>query len=400
MSARIGFINPNAKTDQHGRRARAMTPDRYRRLAWAVISVVAFMAVAETVCFLGISRHQAEQNGVRLQNRATRQLLQSLIDAETGVRGYVITGKPQFLEPYNSGIRAMEAFPPERLTELDVAGQAHADGRSTFSATLSGLRSLWATEIDAVGRPDADRSATERALLEGKAYMDALRVPIARLMDRRDGIVADLDRSMSMERTANLVLILFGTITAIGAVVYAFDRSIRDGVRRDRAVRNGAEASRRTRLLSSMTEMLQSATDRDDANEVLRASATHLMPGVAGALYVFNNSRDRLDLSTRWPGTEPGEPEASPDHISPSTCWALKRGKPHRNHVFAGALRCTHCGSGSPNLEIPMAARGELYGLLQLSARGINPGQTLDELQGRRISRGQHVASALQHRIA
>lgn len=45
-----------------------------------------------------------------------------------------------------------------------------------------------------------------------------------------------------------------------------------------------------------MTEMLQGALDRDDANEVLRASATHLMPGVAGALYVFNNSRDRLDL--------------------------------------------------------------------------------------------------------
>ena len=130
-----------------------------------------------------------------------------------------------------------------------------------------------------------------------------------------------------------------------------------------------------------MTEMLQGALDRDDANEVLRASATHLMPGVAGALYVFNNSRDRLDLRTRWPGTEPGEPEVSPDHIAPSACWALKRGKSHRNHVYEGALRCTHCGSESPNLEIPMAARGELYGLLQLTARGANPDQTLDELQ-------------------
>ena len=380
MSSVTGFTNPTVVADRHGRRARVMAPARYRRLAWAVITVVAFMAMAETVCFLGISRHQAEQNSERLQNRATRLLLQSLIDAETGVRGYVITGKPQFLEPYHSGIRAMEALPPGRLTELDMGEGAHAGGGSTFSATLSSLRKLWATEIDAV-QPSMDRSASERALAEGKVYMDALRIPIARLMDKRDGIVADLDRSMSTERTANLVLILFGTITAIGAVVYAFDRSIRDGVRRDRAVKNGAEASRRTRLLSSMTEMLQSATDRDDANEVLRASATHLMPGVAGALYVFNNSRDRLDLSTRWPGTEPGEPEAVPDHIAPSACWALKRGKSHRNRVFAGALRCTHCGNGGPNLEIPMAARGELYGLLQLTARGIDPDQRLDELQ-------------------
>ena len=361
--------------------AQPMTPYRYRMLAWAVIIMVALMAIAETVCFLEISQHQAEQNGVRQQNRATRQLLQYLIDAETGVRGYVITRKPEFLEPYYSGLRAMEALPSERLSELDIEGQVLGKGKRTFNATLSGLRTLWASEVEAAGLAGVDHTDTERAMVEGKAAMDALRLRITRIMDQRDGIVANLDRSMSTERTGNLVLILAGTITAIGAVTYAFDRSIRDAVRRDRAVRNGEEASRRTRLLSSMTEMLQSAADRDDANEVLRASATHLMPGVAGALYVFNNSRDRLDLSTRWPGTEAGEPEFSPDHLSPSSCWALKRGKPHRNHVFAGALRCTHCSGEGPSLEIPMAARGELYGLLQLTAHGAGADERLDDLQ-------------------
>ena len=66
-----------------------------------------------------------------------------------------------------------------------------------------------------------------------------------------------------------------------------------------------------------MTSMLQSAPDRQDANEVLRTTATRLLPGHSGLLYVSNNSQDRLDLSVAW-GHRAGE--SLPDYISPSTC--------------------------------------------------------------------------------
>ncbi len=363
--------------------ARVMAPGRYRMLAWTIITLVVLMAAAETVGFLLISAHQAEQNQVRTENRGTRQLLQYLVDAETGVRGFLITRKPEFLEPYHSGVRAIEMLPPDRVLELDAAASGTKAIAPSFTVALHNLRDLWATEIDELsGAPDSHRS-TERSLIEGKQLMDGLRARIAEMMAARDVRIIALDERISSERTANLILILFGTVTAVAAVTYAFDRSIRDGLRRDRAVEGGAEASRRTRLLSSMAEMLQSAVDRDDANEVLRASATRLLPGVAGALYVFSNSRDRLDLSTEWPGDgDRGGPcGANPAHIAPSGCWALKRGKPHRNELLAGALRCTHCASGSTSLEIPMAARGELYGLLQLTARGGNAELLLDEVQ-------------------
>ena len=360
-----------------------MDPRRYRMRAWSIILLVVLMAIAETVGFLTISRHQAEQNEVRTQNRGTRQLLQYLVDAETGVRGFLITGKPQFLEPYHSGVRAIDLLPPERLVELDTALSQSDVGAPLFGETLHSLRALWATEINEASGGAENRKSTERALTDGKQLMDKLRARIAAMMDTRDVRIAKLDERISSERTWNLITILVGTVTAIAAVTYAFDRSIRDGVRRDRAVQVGAEASRRTRLLSSMAEMLQSAVDRDDANEVLLASATRLLPGVSGALYVFNNSRDRLDLSIEWPGSDGGNEvsRGSPVHIAPAGCWALKRGKPHRNGVFAGALRCTHCVSGNTSLEIPMAARGELYGLLQLMPWGDDADLRIDGLE-------------------
>ncbi len=363
--------------------ARVMEPGRYRLLACLVVLLVVLMALAETLGFLTEHRHQSEQNALRTENRGSRQLLQCLVDAETGVRGFLITRKPQFLEPYHSGVRAIDMLPPERLSELDAAAGKRYANSFPFSGTLKSLRDIWASEIDDVSTASDDRSSTKRALTDGKRLMDALRVQLASVMDARDIRIAMLDSRMSSERTADLLLVLLGTITTIAAVTYAFDRSIRDGVRRDRAVQIGAEASRRTRLLSSMAEMLQSASDRDDANEVLRASATRLLPGVAGALYVFNNSRDRLDLSTEWPDVDANEEpgKTHPVHIAPLECWALKRGRSHRNDMSSGALRCTHCVSAASSLEIPMTARGELYGLLQLTASGDDGELRLDDLQ-------------------
>ena len=113
--------------------------------------------------------------------------------------------------------------------------------------------------------------------------------------------------------------------------------------------------------LFRMTDMLQSAIGHADANAVLRATATSLMPGFGGALYIFNNSGDRLELSTSWDW-----PDAAPlqEAISPSDCWAIKRGKLHLNLAEHNALCCDHQQSGVTSMEIPMMARGDLYGLL------------------------------------
>ena len=85
------------------------------------------------------------------------------------------------------------------------------------------------------------------------------------------------------------------------------------------------------------------------------------MPGFGGALYVFNNSGDRLELSTSW-----NWPEDSPlgATMSPSDCWAIKRGQLHLNLGESDTLCCDHHQAGLVAIDIPMMARGEIYGLL------------------------------------
>lgn len=119
----------------------------------------------------------------------------------------------------------------------------------------------------------------------------------------------------------------------------------------------------KTDELFAMTDMLQSAEDYEDACSVLKTTSLRLLPDFAGALYIFNNSRDRLDIAGSWNLASDAD---VPTTLAPANCWALKRGKFHINDPQTGTLCCNHQLLGVSTIEIPMMARGSVYGLLVL----------------------------------
>jgi len=119
--------------------------------------------------------------------------------------------------------------------------------------------------------------------------------------------------------------------------------------------------------LFSMTDTLQAADSNGDAAQVLRATSRKLLPGCGVCLYVFNNSRDRLDLVDCWDMPEGYSPSES---LVPANCWALKRGKDHLNNPEEQSLCCSHYIGEVASIEVPMMARGQVFGLLILGDRG------------------------------
>lgn len=168
-----------------------------------------------------------------------------------------------------------------------------------------------------------------------------------------------------------------GAIAAFVALVMGAPLALREMGRRREDAGRALKARRQVEQLFRMTDMLQSALGYSDANAVLRATAAQLMPEFGGALYVFNNSRDRMDLSVQWGWPEGAQP---PESISPSQCWALKRGKSHTNEVGPHCLRCEHHADDLLILEIPMMARGEVYGLLNVLAAGDDAERQIGEV--------------------
>jgi diguanylate cyclase (GGDEF)-like protein len=130
--------------------------------------------------------------------------------------------------------------------------------------------------------------------------------------------------------------------------------------------------------LFAMTDMLQAAEDHVDAGGVLMATALRLLPEFDGALYVFNNSRDRLDLAKSWSATDDFHPSET---LLPGNCWALKRGKPHINDPTRGTLCCMHHIGSAATVEVPMMARGQVYGLLMIAIDAEDAFERLKDVQ-------------------
>ncbi|MET1753896.1 sensor domain-containing diguanylate cyclase [Novosphingobium sp. RD2P27] len=156
------------------------------------------------------------------------------------------------------------------------------------------------------------------------------------------------------------------TILGMFAMTLVFSRSALAEVGLQiRHLRAAQETKQQVEELFAMTDMLQAAEDHEDAGAILMATTRRLLPEFGGALYVFNNSRDRLDLAKAWNECEGFQPGHS---LLPSTCWALKRGKPHINDSHTDTLCCLHQIGTAATVEVPMMARGQVFGLLVLAS--------------------------------
>ena len=191
--------------------------------------------------------------------------------------------------------------------------------------------------------------------------------------------------AITVMRSAPLAPMIVAMACVLGSVVmgtYLRRKSSAELEGRLAMAHSARAAQHQIEELFAMTDMLQAAEDHEDAGAVLMATTMRLLPQFGGALYVFNNSRDRLDLAKSWNTSECFSPAEA---LLPGNCWALKRGKPHINDSTTQTLCCMHHIDTAATVEVPMMARGQVFGLLMLA---IDSHNAFDELmEVRRLGR-------------
>jgi signal transduction histidine kinase len=118
-------------------------------------------------------------NRVGPARRAALSLENALVNEETGVRGYVLTGEPSSLEPYRTGLED-EAHAYEELHAGEGAtGPAVAAEVETARAKAQRWRHEFVVPALAHARQSTHRSIALN--LKGKQFFDDLRTSLARL---------------------------------------------------------------------------------------------------------------------------------------------------------------------------------------------------------------------------
>jgi len=150
----------------------------------AVLALLVFSVAAVTVGALAVLNlsHYRGRVVSTLDPAALQaeELDNSLLNQETGVRGYALSAQPSFLAPYNNGAaeekaalaslrRALSQLPPATKPDLaSVAAQAHY-WRIHYAEPAIAL-------VQRTGKPTVGGDITA-----GKSYFDALRLKVAKL---------------------------------------------------------------------------------------------------------------------------------------------------------------------------------------------------------------------------
>jgi signal transduction histidine kinase len=191
-----------------------------RRLSALMAIGALLLAIAVALCTIAFVHLVDARHTLLAQvypaNLASDQLLVAFLNEETGVRGYVLSGNPQFLEPSELG------FTQQRTAESQLGnllvGQPTLQ-RLTKSAEATGA--LWQHRyalpaITAVAHgPTGDTSfSSQAALLQSKKLFDAVRTSFTRL-DAAFAATKASSETILNSATSLLVGVLVGTLVMI-----------------------------------------------------------------------------------------------------------------------------------------------------------------------------------------
>jgi methyl-accepting chemotaxis protein len=163
-------------------------------------------------------------------------VLSSLKDAETGQRGYVITGDDAFLEPYRTGSRDALVVVKDlrKLTADNPAQQKRVDSiEPLLAAKLAELKQT----IDFRGKASIEETAKIIRGGEGKRLMDDIRRILNEMDNEERGLLKDRVAEGAGAASGAKSVIIFGTllcllcVTIVGMLITrSLSRQIGDSV--------------------------------------------------------------------------------------------------------------------------------------------------------------------------
>ena len=199
----------------------------------------------------------------------------SMVDQETGVRGYLVSADEGFLEPYTGGLKRYEVA-LETLRSL-TADNAEQQKRI---AALDALADTWRTKVAEVEIQQMKDPATREAArameasAAGKASMDQIRSILAEIEKVENDLL--VERSAQRDRSASnaqLSLIVGGLLAALAAVGMWLLLSRTIGL-----------------PVSRLTEVMRRLAQGDNTVTVPASDRTDEIGGMAAAVQTFKDA--------------------------------------------------------------------------------------------------------------
>lgn len=265
-------------------RENAFSLRRTLGLAIALIGVIALLGSGSVLLALSQS-----QDATVSRFRSAQILLElnafeaAMINQETGIRGYLLSGRRASLEPYEAGRAAFDRTVEEVKGLIGANAEQQAGFAEAERAARHWQRDVGEAAVRAMANPSArERARAVEATGAGKAMFDTFRARLA-VIERRERQSLDEQSQLVMraQRTARVTLwaSLIATLVISVGVGLALTRYV-------------------TRPLLTLAATMRRLVQRDTSVTIPSLSHRNEVGAMARAVEVFKNSLIELDRTS------------------------------------------------------------------------------------------------------
>lgn len=245
-----------------------------RNLRWGYGFSLIILAGLGLWSYLAFSNLLSSNRAVRHSNEVIRKLEQTMSvmkDAETGQRGFLLTNRRQFLEPYNGAYRKAQ----ELLTEATMLTSDNPEQQRNMQAIREVLTNRLNILKKVIDRRLKGDILAESDLDTGKLAMDALRKAIDKAENTEQKLLQLRENTLNSYVGWTPILLMGGVLLGLIITGLSYIRVVRDITEKERLRRGLEDQEAETAALNE--ELTAANEEITAANEELTAINEELL---------------------------------------------------------------------------------------------------------------------------
>ena len=241
--------------------------------------------------------------------KTSNNLLQYLIDSETGMRGYGATANKAFLDPYNDAVpKITETL--NQLSNLVVDNPAQVRRIDSLKLIVNRQLVILKTNIDTRETKGLDYMVANKMFLNGKGNMDSIRNLNKQVVDAESNLLAQRKEASDKASERAIRVIVFGCLIFVLIVVIMFyyiqstfarQKNIEEEIRVANIELEKVleENERKNWLLTgtgNLNERMQGQQTEKELSENILTEIGKYSQALTGTFYLFDENEERLNL--------------------------------------------------------------------------------------------------------
>ncbi|WP_312194184.1 response regulator [Sphingobacterium multivorum] len=164
----------------------------------------------------------------RVMSRVNK-ILQDLQNAETGQRGFLLTGMDKFLDPYKTGLQSL----PQSLSRAHDLTSDNPEQQQIIDTLSTLVQSRLAKLENLVNIKKRGGMVTVSQLEEGKTYMDSCRLLISKIIDREELLLNKRSEELSRSSGYTSIFVLLAAAVSLLITLFFYFRLRADFFQRE-----------------------------------------------------------------------------------------------------------------------------------------------------------------------